>query len=90
MQEDREVISAEEGSETVDTDEYLQPKNQRVSPATTVSPESPTPQNQTNWDREMMRYATSDHPHTHHPTRYCSEPLHKGIVNRFNNTDSFI
>uniref|UniRef100_A0A1B6MBK8 Epidermal growth factor receptor n=1 Tax=Graphocephala atropunctata TaxID=36148 RepID=A0A1B6MBK8_9HEMI len=60
-QEDKEVVSAE-GSESVDTDEYLQPKTQ---------PESPTPQNQTNWDREMMRYAAAD------PSRYGPQPIFK-------------
>uniref|UniRef100_A0A1B6J567 Uncharacterized protein n=1 Tax=Homalodisca liturata TaxID=320908 RepID=A0A1B6J567_9HEMI len=60
-QEDKEAVSAE-GSESVDTDEYLQPKTQ---------PESPTPQNQTNWDREMMRYAVAD------PSRYCPQPIFK-------------
>lgn len=71
-------MSGGEGSETIDTDEYTQPKNQRVSPATTIGPESPTPQNQTNWDREMMRYKhTGEHPHN---ARYCSDSLHKGAL----------
>ncbi|XP_054273985.1 epidermal growth factor receptor isoform X2 [Macrosteles quadrilineatus] len=59
-------------TEGVDTEEYLQP--QRVSPHP-----SPTPQNQTNWDREMLRYAAAD-PHTHQPGRYCSESLHKDVT----------
>lgn len=64
----------------VDADEYLQPKLQRVSPQSTTIPESPTPQNQTNWDREMLRYAAEQqnqqpNQHPHHPSRYCSDPL---------------
>lgn len=66
-----------EGSEAlVDADEYLQPKS-RVSPGTTMVPESPTPQNQTNWDREIMRCSADQHQ----PSRYCSDPLSRGLYN---------
>lgn len=69
-QEEKEMISLEGSEALVDADEYLQPKS-RISPGTTVVPESPTPQNQTNWDREMMRYSADQHQ----PSRYCSDPL---------------
>lgn len=57
-----------EGSEPVDPEEYLQPKSQRApGPGT---PESPGPQNQTNWDRELLQ---------HQPSRYPSDSLQKGM-----------
>lgn len=72
------MISLEGSEALVDADEYLQPKS-RVSPGTTVVPESPTPQNQTNWDREMMRYSADQHQ----PSRYSSDPLAlRGLYDR--------
>lgn len=69
-QEEKEMMSLEGSEALVDADEYLQPKS-RVSPGTTMVPESPTPQNQTNWDREIMRCSADQHQ----PSRYCSDPL---------------
>lgn len=52
-----------------DSEEYLQPKGTRVVPVR----DSPTPQNVTNWDRELRKYAAE-----HQPSRYCTDPLGKG------------
>jgi hypothetical protein len=53
-----------------------------VGTASTIMAESPTPQNQQNWDREL-RYGQMD-GHNHHPMRNHQQ----GIIMGFDATDS--
>jgi hypothetical protein len=71
LQDDKEQTSVE-AAEGGENDEYLQPKCRTGIVSPSPQPESPIPQNQTNWDREMHKYPQ--------PRRYCSDPVaHKGI-----------
>lgn len=50
-----------------------------VTPTLKSTAESPIPQNQHNWDRELLRYAQShNHPGNVVPSRYCTDPLRTG------------
>ncbi|XP_075230071.1 epidermal growth factor receptor isoform X2 [Lycorma delicatula] len=74
-QEEKEPVSVEgsEGCVPAEGEGYLQPHPKGPNQGVVHLPESPTPQNQTNWDREMMRTASA--PDQQVVFRYCSDPL---------------
>lgn len=50
-----------------------------VTPTLKQSADSSIPQNQHNWDRELLRYAHSHNAQSNGvPSRYCSDPLRIG------------